>query len=79
MTKAEIEVIDSWYKLSNLAKQHLDESIRFQKICEEYYGVGWRDIKSLEDNDHIIDTIYYGTDTLTFKEFDELVQSTMRS
>jgi len=78
MTEAEKEVIESWYKLSNLAEQHVEESTRFQILCEEYYGVEWRDIKSLEDNDRIIDTIDYGTDSLTFKEFDELVKSAMR-
>lgn len=72
------ELIESWYRLSNLAAQHMNESIRFQKKCAEYYGIEWHDLKLLEDNDRIIDTIDYGIDSLTFKEFDELVQSAIK-
>lgn len=68
-------MIESWYTLSDLAKKHNDASDKFNRLAEEYYGVEWHQLPSLKDNDPIIDTIDYGTDSLTFKEFDELIRS----
>lgn len=69
----------SWIKLSELAKRHRVESAKFNRLCEAYYGIEWYNIPSIVDNDHIIDTIDYGTDALTFEEFDELVRSAMNA
>lgn len=69
----------SWIKLSKLAKQHRVESVNFNRLCEAYYGVEWHTIPSIADSDPIIDTIDYGTDALTFEEFDELVRSAMNA
>lgn len=69
---------ESWVKLSELARQHKDECAKFHLLCEEYYGIEWHTLPSIVDNDHIIDTIDYGTDALTFEEFDELVRSAMK-
>jgi len=67
----------SWIRLSEHAVRHRVESARFNLLCEEYYGVIWDTFDRLADNDRIIDTIDYGTDTLTFEEFDKLVLSAM--
>ena len=67
------ELIDGWYTLSNIAKQHRTAGNLFNSLAEGYYGVEWFKIPSLMDNDRIIDTMDYGNDSLTFKEFDKLV------
>jgi len=68
-------LIDGWYRLSNIASHHSGESTMFQAICEKYYGATWHDLELITDNDRIIDTIDYGTDSLTFEEFDKLMRS----
>lgn len=69
------ELIESWYRLSSLARRHSHAKTEFDKLAEEYYGVEWHQLPSLTDNDRIIDTTDYGTDSLTFSEFDELIRS----
>ena len=75
MGKQKQKLIDSWYKLSNLAQQHREAGDEFNGLAEKYYGVEWHQLLSLKDNDQIIDTIDYGIDSLTFKEFDNLLQT----
>ena len=64
---------ESYQKLVKMAVKQRLESVRFQKLCEEHYGIEWNSLPALEDNDRIIDTIDYGTDSLLFAEFDKLV------
>jgi uncharacterized tellurite resistance protein B-like protein len=66
---------EQWNILSDAAATHTGESIRFHKICEKYYGITWDSLPALIDNDRIIDTIGYGTDKLSFTEFDKLIRS----
>lgn len=68
-----------WDKLSKLAAQHKEAGERFNRAAEEYYGVEWNWLSLIADHDPIIDTIDYGTDSLTFEEFDELVRSAMKA
>lgn len=74
--KSEIE--KSWNQLAKLAKDHLAEGSRFRKLCIKHYGIYWQSIKSLEDDDAIIDTIDYGYGSLSFKKFDEKVQAAIK-
>lgn len=75
VTKQEMK--KNWDKLAKLAEQHREASDLFNKVAEEYYGVKWDWLASIADNDSIIDTIDYGTDSLTFKEFEVLVRFAM--
>lgn len=68
------DLIESWYKVANLARRHTAEQNRFNELADEYYGVEWYKHPELYDNDRIIDTLDYGIDTLTFTEFDELMR-----
>lgn len=72
------ELEKSWIRLAKLAKDHLKEGARFRKLCVKQYGVYWQSIKSLKDDDRIIDTIDYGYDTLSFKKFDAKVQEAIK-
>lgn len=74
--KSEIE--KSWNRLAKLANEHLKEGLRFNKLCVKYYGIHWQSLKSLEDDDEIIDTIDYGYGTLLFKKFDVKVQTAIK-
>ena len=74
--KSEIE--KSWNQLAKLAKDHLAEGSRFRKLCIKHYGIYWQSIKSLEDDDAIIDTIDYGYGSLSFEEFDSKVKSAIK-
>ena len=67
----------SWDKLSKLASQHKKAGNQFNRLAEEYYGVEWHQLAQIVDNDPIIDTIDYGTDTLTFEDFDAIVRSAL--
>jgi len=64
---------ESYQKLVKIAVKQRLESVRFQKLCDEHYGIEWNLLPQLEDNDRIIDSIDYGTDSLLFAEFDKLV------
>ena len=70
--KSELE--KSWNQLAKLANAHLNEGARFRELCIKEYGVYWQSLESLMDDDEIIDTIDYGYDSLSFKEFDSRVQ-----
>ena len=67
------ELKESYQRLADSAAAHQSESIQFHKLCEEHYGILWDHLPSLADCDPIIDTIDYGTDSLSFEKFDELV------
>ncbi len=67
------ELAESYQRLADVAEAHQSESRRFHKLCEKCYGVDWYLLPSLADSDPIIDTIDYGTDTLSFDKFDEMV------
>jgi len=66
-----------WNKLSRLATQHSDESNKFTKLCEEHYGVCFSDLKELADSDDIIDTIDYGTGSLSFEDFNDMMKTAL--
>lgn len=72
------ELAESYQRLVDSAAAHHSESIRFHKLCEEHYNIMWDRLPSLMDNDPIIDTIDYGTDTLPFDQFDKLVLEAIR-
>lgn len=72
------DLIDSWYKLSSLARRHNTAGAEFNELAENYYGVEWHQLQELKDNDRIIDMMDYGTDSLTFSEFDELVKNALK-
>lgn len=72
--KRKSEIERSWNQLAKLAKAHLAEGGQFKKLCIKHYGIYWQSIEALKDEDRIIDTIDYGYDNLSFKEFDTKVQ-----
>lgn len=69
---------ESYQRLVDSATAHHTEAIQFYKLCEEHYGIAWDHLSSIKDNDPIIDTIDYDTDTLSFEKFDELVVVAIR-
>ena len=58
-------------KVNKLACESLKESMKFDKMCEEYYG---KENYSDNDLDQIIDCLDYGQREMEFEEFDELMK-----
>lgn len=69
----------SYNKVSELALKHQIASNDFNRLVEEHYGIPWFRLESIVDHDPIIDTIDYGTDALSFEEFDKLVISAIKN
>ena len=67
---------ESWERSSELAVLHSKETTRLNLLCEEYYGRNWDSLPSLADD--IIDTLDYGTDALSFEEFDVKVNKAIK-
>ncbi|MCU7559116.1 hypothetical protein PG593_03700 [Riemerella anatipestifer] len=53
-------------KVKMLAKKHKEESSKLDRMINEFYGFNY----SETDDDQIIDTLDYGTNSVSFKEFE---------
>ena len=63
------EIRKVYDQLRRSAKRQTELTASFGKLCEAYYGCQFGEIKELENDDYIIDTLDYGTGNLSFKEF----------
>ena len=52
-------------KVKNLAKKHKEESTKLDRMINEKYGFSY----SETDDAKLIDTLDYGTDDITFEDF----------
>lgn len=82
MTKNDVKKL--YNRLAVLAKKIKRESKKFDELCKEHYGFVYQECSfsidpnlpqlSFCDDDAIIDTLDYGTDSLPFKEFDKKME-----
>jgi hypothetical protein len=68
-TRAQIKA--QMKKVNKISIESLRESIKFNAMCEEYYG---EEKYSDHDLDQIIDCLDYGYGEMDFGEFDELMK-----
>ena len=75
MEKNKRKLTKLWNQCKELAKKQKYVSKELYDEIIKVYGKHYEDIELLKDNDSIIDTIDYGTDNITFKRFDDLMQN----